>query len=169
MVDYLLARGWLSENERKILKKYAEIVQETSNRPLIINIGVQYGASLHCFRAGSLLGDIIGVDIDISKLEGDPNAELIMGDSTDKNTVKQAGETADILFIDGGHTAKNVELDIKLWSPLVLSGGIMMFHDYSPLDMHLGVVQAVDTWYSKNKKNWEFIEQVDTVRVYLRK
>ena len=169
MDNYKFAKGWLTADERETLKHYAELAQTESNRPLIINIGVEYGASLHCFRAGSLLADIVGVDLDVSKLDGDPRAELIAGDSTDKNTADQAGEACDILFVDGGHAAGNVTDDIRLWSPKVIKGGIMLFHDYSPLDMHSGVVQAVDTWYSKNKKNWEFIEQVDTIRVYLRK
>ena len=168
MSDYLTAKGWLTEAERETLKKYAELAQVETNRPLIINIGVEYGASLHCLRAGSLLADIVGIDLDVSKMEGFPRAELIAGDSTDKEVAAQSGEAVDLLFIDGGHTAGNVTADIKLWSPKVLPGGMMLFHDYSPLEMHNGVVKAVDSWYSKTK-DWEFIEQVDTIRVYLRK
>ncbi len=46
----------------------------------------------------------------------------------------------DLLFIDGGHTLDVVRQDIKLYLPLVRSGGIVVFHDFSS---ECGVPQAV--------------------------
>jgi predicted O-methyltransferase YrrM len=47
---------------------------------------------------------------------------------------------ADLLFIDGGHTLDVVRQDIRLYVPLVRSGGVVVFHDFSST---CGVPQAV--------------------------
>jgi predicted O-methyltransferase YrrM len=38
---------------------------------------------------------------------------------------------ADLLFIDGGHALDVVRKDIELYVPLVKSGGVVVFHDFS--------------------------------------
>jgi len=42
------------------------------------------------------------------------------------------GEPVDLLFIDGDHTREGVELDFRMYSPLVRSGGLVAFHDIVP-------------------------------------
>lgn len=46
----------------------------------------------------------------------------------------------DMIFIDGDHTYEAVKEDIRLWKPLVLTGGILCGHDYHEA---IGVAQAV--------------------------
>lgn len=47
-----------------------------------------------------------------------------------------------LLFIDGDHTREGVEKDIRLFLPLVLPGGFVVFDDFAP---HVpGLVEAVD-------------------------
>jgi len=36
----------------------------------------------------------------------------------------------DLVFIDGSHVYENISWDLKLWTPLVKSGGIVCGHDY---------------------------------------
>ena len=40
----------------------------------------------------------------------------------------------DILFIDGDHQYEGVKRDFELWSPLVRSGGVIVFHDIVKCD-----------------------------------
>ncbi len=42
------------------------------------------------------------------------------------------GQKLDVLFIDGDHSYKGVKTDFELWSPLVRSGGLVIFHDIVP-------------------------------------
>jgi len=53
-----------------------------------------------------------------------------------------------LLFIDGNHDYEFVKKDYELWSPLVVPGGWVLFHDYSP-DWP-GVVKFVDELNIKN-------------------
>lgn len=46
-----------------------------------------------------------------------------------------------LLFIDGNHKGWAVRADIKKWTPFVLAGGIVLFHDYS---LYGGVKHPVD-------------------------
>jgi len=47
-----------------------------------------------------------------------------------------------LLFIDGDHTREGVEKDIRLFLPLVIPGGLVLFDDFAP-HFH-GLVEAVD-------------------------
>lgn len=42
----------------------------------------------------------------------------------------------DILFIDGDHQYNGVKKDFELWSPLVRSGGVIVFHDIIKCDVN---------------------------------
>lgn len=164
MTDYRTARGWLTAQERAALVRYANYNRMVLNNSVIVNIGIEYGASLHCLRAGSPSGTIVGVDIDPSKLEGNPNCEIIWGDSTDPETVGLVSEPIGLLFIDGGHSYENVLQDLIQWTPKVCNGAMLLLHDYSDLPMHADVVRAVQRW--EQSVQWEFVEQIDTIRVY---
>lgn len=59
---------------------------------------------------------------------------LIRGDSHSPETKKRVltilgDRLLDYLFVDGDHTYGGVELDFEMYSPLVRSGGIVVFHD----------------------------------------
>jgi predicted O-methyltransferase YrrM len=42
------------------------------------------------------------------------------------------GRRLDLLFVDGDHTLEGVELDFRMYSPLVRRGGLVAFHDIVP-------------------------------------
>ncbi len=65
---------------------------------------------------------------DSTEFAGD-RAVMIQADSEAATLVVAGG--LDFVFIDAGHTEKDVERDIAAWSPLVRSGGLLMGHDYN--------------------------------------
>ncbi len=176
-MDYMTARGWLTANERQILVDLAK------GKQVIVNIGVEYGASLHCLYQGSPSALIVGVDIDTSKAEVDDlPVVLIEADSTEY--VKAWDRGIDLLFVDGLHTYEGVLADLA-WLSWLSVGGIVVFHDCydwppsPPKSLHgvcPGVNQAVTTWQwqlgSKSgiraKKSWQEHRPIDTMRIFLR-
>lgn len=53
----------------------------------------------------------------------------------------------DYIYIDGCHNEESVSLDISLWYPKVVKGGVFAGHDYPAYN---GVRKAVDDFVQKN-------------------
>lgn len=154
MTDYRTAKGWLTPDEREALFTAAQAGN------VILNVGIEYGASLHCLKAGNPNCYIIAIDlIGDEKFVGDRDRiQFIKGDST-----KLILDSVDVSFIDGGHDEATVKKDIERFAPITKS--FLLFHDYSDLDMHAGVKKALDEWHSDE---WKKVDQVDTIAVYRR-
>lgn len=174
MIDYMEAKGWLRQDEREGLFKLAGGVRDGG---IILNIGVEYGASLACLRVGNLDARLIGIDIDCSKV-ADPilrrQCELIEGDSS-KLVDEWFGYEIDLLFIDGDHSYEGVKRDLA-WIQYVRPGGYVVFHDCYDYDdpsvIHRlvpGVNQAVEEW-AHGPSMFYFLEQepVGTMRIFRR-
>lgn len=89
-------------------------------------------------------------------------------------------EPIDLLFIDAGHGYHQVVRDIENWAPSVAMGGYILFHDYAAHQgahfLHHEVKKAVDRWWSGDDPfefpamdEFDFVEQVDSLRIYQRK
>jgi len=160
---YLAAPGdSMLISEREFLRELAEKVERAfGHRAVIVNIGVGWGASLHCLRAGAPRARLIGIDIDLQtrKLVGDPGAELIEDDSYVQSRLFEG--KVHLVFVDGDHRFQAVMKDITGWAPKVVCEGFIVFHDYSPSPRDLerqpelaGVKQAVELWRSAGGKEW---------------
>jgi cephalosporin hydroxylase len=178
MTGYLEARGWLSAAEREALVALAaEVAARFAPAPTLVNIGVEYGASLHCLRAGAPGAQLVGVDLDCTRLVGHVDAtrtHLIAGDSAAAGRAWRAwaqerlgAPAVHLVFVDGGHTRDAVHADIVAWTPHLAPGGLLAFHDYSDLPMHAGVVAAVDAWVARTRR-WTERPPVGTLRVFQR-
>lgn len=155
MIDYKNARGWLRPEEREALVEFAKDIGVNESE-VIVNIGVEYGASLACLRAGNPIAQIYGIDIDTDKAVDNYDCNLIKADSSLLVHVWEVeGEGIDLLFIDGDHTYEGVKRDLK-WIDFLRPGGHVIFHDCydyddPSLEVHgvcPGVNQAVEEWWS---------------------
>jgi len=174
-MNYKTAKGWLTDSEREYLHKLA---QESAT---IINVGIEYGASIHCFAEGNLHAKIVAIDlIGNEKFVGNPKnsvaiieeqaceiEELLMQNDivfvkANSNTIDLALE-ADLIFIDGGHDYKCVQNDIAKFAPWATN--YLLFHDYSNAKIHEGVKKALDEWHPQC---FVKIAQVDTIAAYKR-
>jgi len=179
MVDHLAILGAaLTYEERAHLAGLASYVQtEFGVDALIVNIGVMWGASMHCLRTGAPDVNLIGIDIDYTDhpivQEEELNAEFILGDSTELcNTF---GRVAHAVFVDGSHRYEDVLADAIGWGSKVVHGGLIIFHDYAPADIDLkrdpslaDVKRAVECWFLDNSANWELYATVDSTVAYRR-
>jgi hypothetical protein len=130
---------------------------------LMLNIGVEYGASIHCLKAGNPDALVVGVDtIGDDKFEGDRNGiQFIRGDSREVELPYRF----DVTFIDGCHSYKCVKADIANLAPI--TNKLLLFHDYCKdgRGVYSGVVRAVDEWQTDK---WERIAHLDRMVVFRR-
>ncbi len=172
-MGYKTAKGWLRPEEREALVKYARDVRYVTV-PTIVNIGVEFGASLACLRAGASHARILGIDIDISKAVDNYFCKLIEADSRLLWTEWPEDEEIDLLFVDGDHTYEGVR-DDTMWTTCVRVSGFVIFHDCYDYDdpsvVHKlvpGVNKAVTEWFSRNFDDWRERDPVGTMRIFRR-
>lgn len=175
-MSYLDAKGWLSKYEREYLRNIA------IGYVTILNVGIEYGASLHCFNSGDkkiVAIDLVGAS-KLNDIDAFQNVQLLDTEkgytvnltsmqngltviTGDSNKISLKGFLPDVTFIDGGHDYQCVKNDIKRFAKITQT--YLLFHDYSDLAMHAGVKQALDEWHPTD---FEFVAQVDTIRAYKR-
>lgn len=171
----------LLPNERWLLYWLAHHTASKFEKPTVVNIGVSWGASLHCLYAGAPDAWHLAIDIDLDWrpvmhpeiLQG---VEFQEGDSYRlgrKYTRGTCLDTIHLLFVDGGHHYKNVRGDLETWGLCLVSGGIAAFHDYAPAECDIdrfnlrGVKRAVDEWH-RGDDRLEFVGTVDSIAVIKR-
>lgn len=168
-IDWMNAKGWLKDGERSLL---FELASQLPGNAVILNIGVEYGASLACLRAGNPTARIYGVDLDCSKAVSDYGCFLLQVDSHKlilDNTV-----SFDLAFIDGDHGETGVLLDAKFADFLPVGGHILFQDCWDWEDTSIvhrlcgGVNAAVDKWFAAKHEEFEELPSVDTTRVFKR-
>jgi hypothetical protein len=181
--DYKTApmAGPMKPAEREYIRHLAIEAEETckDSVPLFVGIGVMWGGSFHCMRAGSERAEIYGIDIDYTTYPiynpgGIKARKWILADSRFFDWHKENINKINYLFIDGDHHYDTVKADILNWRDTVAIGGILAFHDYAPIPEDLrtmphldGVRQAVDELI-KTDMCFEPIGQVDSVIAFRR-
>lgn len=116
-------------------------------------IGVQNGFNcLNIFK--SWTGQILCVDKwednyilgNCVKTLNDHNYKIIVGNSVD--IAKQIPDKSlDFVYIDAGHTLKDIQEDYAAWWPKVRDGGIVAGHDYG--NNGFGIKKFIDDLRSK--------------------
>lgn len=178
MIAWWTVKGiFLSKIEREWLMNTAGSIAEIFEFPLLLNIGILYGASMHCLRAGAPGATLVGIDV-IRKVHGSRvlRAEFIWKDS---RTIRW-DRPVHFLFVDGGHAYDVVRSDIRKFGQHVVVGGIMAFHDYDrsatylkdrarqyPRRLALGVRRAVDEFCTKSQ-GWEVLATIDSIKAFRR-
>jgi len=116
---------------------------ELTDPHVILEIGTGKGGSLRFWDQLVKPRDlVISVDINLETPENilwdwrksDRNITIIVGDSTELDTVKHVEKAlgkkeVDFLFLDGGHLYGHVSSDFRNYMPFVRSGGLVGFHD----------------------------------------
>lgn len=166
---YLTVPAQLFPEERKLLHDLAAEISQIFPHPTILNIGVWKGGSLHCLRSGAPDATLIGIDIDLSLLIGDPDAILVQADSTRVQFLVPL--PVHLIFIDGGHDEDIVLRDIA-WTNKIPTGGIVAFHDYyeRSIQSSFGVRLAVDKWMAEPgwSTNWSDMGRCKLTRTFRR-
>lgn len=160
---------------RKELIEFLRTVQPERPRT-VIEIGAGRGGLLYCLCQVSA-ADALLISVDLpNRTENQPyrSAESrvfesfamhgqtvtrILGNSGHRCTRDRVhelldGREVDLLFIDGDHSYEGVKCDFDLYSPLVMSGGLVGFHD---------ICVGADNWYGSQTLTGE---QADVKRFW---
>jgi len=170
--SYLTAPGAkMLRVEREHLR---DVAGKVPPKTVMVNIGVLWGCSVRCLRAGNATAPLRAIDVDVSVAQGldELAVTLVQGDS--RELWKEFSEPIGLLFIDGDHHYETVKRDIAGWVPLVVPGGRVLFHDYAPeqVDLDLfphihGVRQAVDEYFN-GREDWRAVEAPGSLREFER-
>lgn len=137
-----------------------------------VEIGVYQGASLIALalaRAG--MGEVIGVDDwsypDPPNLKEkterylqEAEIEATLLSMTSEQAAEIVAGPLAFVHIDGNHTRDYVRQDIELWTPKIMSGGIVAFHDYGRNRNDIQVKEVVDAWQVRDP--WVSLGEVMT-------
>jgi len=156
--DYLKMTGaFMYESDREMIKAYTDLAASRFDPCVVVQIGIEHGASVYCSRAGASGAVIYGIDlIGDNQLEGteeqkkELNLKVIRGNSHE--VWKDFQEPIHFLFIDGDHHYEHVSQDVQDWTPKVVIGGIVGFHDAKVVDWTPFVTKAIDEWLNDS---WE--------------
>lgn len=175
MSDYAYTIGAgnpaISADEITALKEWAALMPAA---PRIVNIGAEHGISTVALLETRPQATIYSVDMNEcqSELDNVANAGLdaarvirIRGRSQDIDPQPYA--PIDLLFIDGDHAYNSVSDDIRVWTPIVKSGGLIIFHDYItppiPVTISSRVYYAVSNWFIDVKCNSALLGCIETM------
>ncbi len=145
----------------------------------VVEIGTYAGGTLYCLcRLAQPDATIASIDKPMGRFGGGYTDEravemqrlfprdrqklhLIRDDSQNPSTLEALkgilGETPlDLLFIDGDHTYEGVRSDFEMYSPLVVEGGMIAFHDI--LDHHPDSGCEVARYWNEIKDDYRHVE-----------
>jgi hypothetical protein len=165
---YQTIDGWLSPREAVHLYRFASRVRGPHS--VLVEIGSWKGKSTYCLAKGLSEGKVIAIDpFDASgepdsvelyqqqkgyipiveqfnnnmrRLNVSEKIEILVGHS---EQFAEQFSKIDLLFIDGDHSIKGCESNFLSYSPALVSGGYLLFHDYDPARKELG-----PTWVIEN-------------------
>jgi predicted O-methyltransferase YrrM len=141
--------GWFTDNEGELVYNFA---RNCKGKGVIVEIGSWKGKSTIWLGNGSKDGDkikIYSIDPHIGSSEHHKNDKKIWTFEEFKKNIKYAkvddmiipliktsedaaksfDKPVEFIFIDGAHEYESVKLDMKLWFPKIINGGIIAFHD----------------------------------------
>lgn len=163
-------RDMLPQEREYLRDKAAEMVEKFDD-PLILNIGVKGGTSLHALCVGAPDARYLAIDIDLEYYaihQPDELPEGIRFVEADSTTYDY-DEPIHLAFVDGSHRYDAVKADIGRVAPHVPVGGMIVFHDYAPNARDKkrlrGVRQAIDEWKADG---WKRVGAVGSLAAFRR-
>lgn len=155
-------RGWLVNFAAREARRFR------NDSPVFVNIGIYYGASMHCLRAHSPYVELWGVDI---KDWGIPSRDLLSAHFIwDDSTLchRRFDLPIHLLFLDGVQTYEEVKKDVKGWCPKVAIGGSIVSNTYHLPPPRWGTGKALDEWMLVAESLWEPVDSPKPMQAFRR-
>jgi predicted O-methyltransferase YrrM len=130
---------------------------------VIVEIGVHMGGTLYAWC--QIAPFVFGIDESWRPSAKNWGATIVVGDSHQWGTRAELGKALDgkwidCLYIDGDHTYGGVRRDYEMYAPLVRRGGLIAFHDISPI-----LPGQINTEDIRVKRFWDEIKDESAVEI----
>lgn len=119
--------------------RFCYFLAQAMKPAIIVELGTQYGYCLCHFAAGAPKARVISIDTDDCTRhdwfahdfkEHYPNAELQRGRSEEQSTADRFEDgSVGIVFLDTTHTYQQVLAEVKVWTPKIAPGGVLLIDD----------------------------------------
>lgn len=171
-VDWINAPGAaLSLPERDWLRSAAMGIESRFKTPVMVNLGIWKGATMHCLRAGAPAAILIGIDV----IGGDRliraealNAEIVRADA-DSFWEHFLDQDIHFVLFDADHRLGSMRKQLNGWMPKLVKDGIAAFHDYPLPEPRWAVKRAVDEWMAAQEiPAWAEIDAPDKLKAFRR-
>lgn len=158
--------GWLLVYEEAYLQALCSTIP---HRATVVNIGAGGGTSVCAILRGlqNTQSVVYSIDIDPQAFDRETQALIAQGFDLERveqlevnsgRAAKQWKQQVDLVFVDGEHSYKGVEKDLRLWSKLVKPGGLLVCHDYGD-PKQVETTKAIYDWREKHL-DWLLVGQV---------
>ena len=174
--NYQTIDGWLSKKEAWGL---FFIALKVPRNGIIVEIGSWQGKSTYCLARGLRSGKIYAIDpfnadagfdedsavIYKEKQANNNLLDIFINNMTRLNVINKIKPMPgysyhfgdqftkiNFLFIDGDHSIKGCQSDFEIYSPKVVVGGYIAFHDYYPEREELGSTYVIKNLVLKSKE-----------------
>lgn len=141
-LEYELPTGWLSSFDMECLYKG---LKDSKRDDVYLELGVERGRSLGLARR-FFKGDVFGIDIVDNREEILPKTNYILKNSLEVEWTLPVK----MLFIDSDHRYEHVKAEWNKYSPFIVKGGWVFFHDCD--ETSEGVVKVFKEIKGKWKK-----------------
>ncbi len=184
--------GWLSDNEALGLYTVAGMLHRNA---IVVEIGSWQGKSTYCIAKGLRSGKVYAIDpfnadagLDVAsekeyqqKKGTDDLLKNFKMNMQQLNVLKKIDIkkgysyefyndfiNINFLFIDGDHSIEGCRSDFELYSPKIVPGGFIAFHDYYEERNELGPTHVIKNIVLKSPQ-FIFFKQFDTLWVAKKK
>ncbi len=178
--------GWLSDNEAVGLYSVAHKLGRNAS---VVEIGSWQGKSTYCIVKGLRNGKVYAIDpfnADAGQDVGSENEYKLKKGNSDllqnfKKNMQELGvndkieikkgysydfqndfSAINFLFIDGDHSIAGCTSDFEMYSPKIVPGGFIAFHDFYEERNELGPTYVINNILSK-RSDFSFYKQYDTL------
>jgi len=123
--------GWITKQDADIIKKHLILLRQKFEPLIALEIGTYLGETTRFVSQYAQTTYTIDNDSQTPELQ-DSNIKQFIGDSAEYTIHTRIPAPLHFVFIDGCHCKTHVEADFTNFSPKVVIGGIMIFHDIQP-------------------------------------
>jgi len=155
-------KAYIHEDGLSYLVHYEKMMEKNRNNIRFLEIGVRDGASLLMFNEYFSNSQIIGIDIDerCNKLENYDNIQVIIGDGTNNELLKNYelnNNNYDYILDDGSHYVKDIIKTFNMLFNKLTLNGIYIIEDLDTVERISGKeeYEYMHTFLEENTKGYK--------------